>query len=81
MAYFSNGSEGSIFDEQCSKCRYGKEACPIAWAQLTYNFDACNNKVATDILDTIVDKDGICQMRKTFLKDFASDGSIQKELF
>lgn len=80
MAYFSNGSEGSVFDQECAKCKYGQEACPIALVQLTYNYDACNNDVATKILNDLVRNDGTCTMKKTFNKDFKSDGSKQNEL-
>lgn len=33
MAYFSNGFEGMVFDEQCCRCKYGRMPCPIAWVQ------------------------------------------------
>lgn len=81
MAYFANGTEGVIFDAQCDKCKFGQSQCPIETAQVLYNYDAANNKVATDILNTIVNKDGICQMRATFKKELATDGSIQSKLF
>nr|WP_319268253.1 hypothetical protein [uncultured Draconibacterium sp.] len=81
MAYFSNGAEGAILDEQCSKCKYGEKECPIALAQLEYNYEAVNNHVATSILNTIVDEKGVCQMRETFKKDLATDGSKQATLF
>ena len=42
MAYFANGTEGMCFDEQCSRCKYGEDACPIAFVQTMYNYDACN---------------------------------------
>jgi hypothetical protein len=29
MAYFANGCEGEVFDEQCAKCRFGESPCPI----------------------------------------------------
>lgn len=69
MAYFSNGSDGLVFDEQCSRCKFGDKPCPIALAQGIYNYDACNNKVATDILDTLVKNDGTCVMYKQFEDD------------
>ena len=81
MAYFSNSTEGSILDQQCEKCKYGESECPIALAQLSYNYEAVNNHVATSILNTIVDEDGICQMRETFKKDLATDGSKTLNLF
>ena len=66
MAYFSNSTEGAPFDEQCSRCRFGQEPCPIALVQMLFNYDACNNKVATDILGGLVKNDGTCMMLKTF---------------
>ena len=63
MAYFSNGSEGMCFGEECSGCRYGEEPCPIAWVQTEYNYDACNNKTATAILGHLVKNNGTCSMK------------------
>lgn len=75
MAYFSNSSDGSCFAVQCEKCRYGEKPCPIAMVQMLYNYDAVNNKVATDILNELVKDDGRCLMYETFEKDFKlSDG-------
>lgn len=73
MAYFSNGSEGACFDNQCAKCKYGEGACPIALVQEMYNYDACNNKVATLILEELVKEDGTCCMYKLFEKDFKNE--------
>ena len=69
MAYFSNGSEGMVFDEQCSRCKYGQEPCPIALVQMEHNYDACNNPTARKILDTLVKDDGTCEMFETFKDD------------
>ena len=73
MAYFSNGSEGEVFDEQCSKCKYGQKPCPIALVQYEYNYDACNNETATNILNTLIEEDGTCTMWREFKDDFAID--------
>ncbi len=54
MAYFSNGTEGMIFDEECSECVLGQKPCPIAFVQAMYNYDACNNKTARAILNNLV---------------------------
>ena len=70
MAYFSNGSEGAVFDEQCSMCKYWNRPCPIAWVQMEYNYDACNNETASKILDDLVKDDGTCEMFKQFKEDF-----------
>lgn len=69
MAYFSNGTEGEVFDEQCLKCKYWGEPCPIAWVQIDNNYEACNNPVARKILDFLVNQDGTCAMWKTFRDD------------
>lgn len=71
MAYFSNGTEGEVFDDQCSKCKFGEGTCPIAFVQQHFNYDACNNQVATDILNCLVNNDGTCMMYRTFEKDFS----------
>jgi hypothetical protein len=70
MAYFSNSTEGSVFEYQCSLCKYGDESCPIFLAQFIYNYDACNNEVARKILDSLVADNGECSMFKEFKKDF-----------
>ena len=62
MAYFPNGSAGYCFDEQCSRCRYGEGPCPIYLVQSIYNYDACNNEVASKILSELVKSDGTCAM-------------------
>ena len=69
-AYFSNGTEGMVFDYQCSLCKYGEEACPIMYVQSAYNYDACNNEVAKKILNDLVADNGECAMFKEFKKDF-----------
>lgn len=66
MAYFSNGTEGEVFDEECSKCIFGDKPCPIALVQAEFNYSACNVPVARKILDALVKNSGECAMRKTF---------------
>lgn len=66
MAYFANGSEGELFYEQCTRCRFGEEACPIFEAQVSFNYEAVGNKIATNILNVLVHDDGTCEMFKRF---------------
>jgi len=80
MAYFPNGTEGAVFDEQCSKCKYGDKPCPIAFAQMEYNYEACNNKTAKSILDLLVKDNGTCSMWREFKTDFEIDPN-QVKLF
>ena len=83
MAYFANGSEGECFEAQCDECRYGQKPCPIALVQQLYNYDAVNNNAATEILNTLVQDDGTCEMFKLCAKDFQlTDGEkAQMSLF
>lgn len=62
MAYFPNGTSGMCFYEQCSRCRYGEGPCPIWRVQNDYNYKACNNEVASAILNDLVKDDGTCTM-------------------
>ena len=67
MAYFSNGSEGMLLDDECAGCLFAFDPCPIAFAQSFYNYEACNNEVASKILNCLVkQEDGKyigCQMK------------------
>jgi hypothetical protein len=78
MAYFPNSSAGAVFDNQCAQCKYGQEPCPIALAQITYNYDAVNNETATAILDLLVSDDGICQMLELAKRDLGSNLDIDR---
>ena len=69
MAYFSNGNEGMAFENQCAKCKYGNEPCPIAWVQMDNNYEACNNEVARKILDSLVKDDGTCTVFELMKSD------------
>ena len=73
MAYFPNGASGEAFEEQCARCKYGQEGCPIYMVQSMYNYEACNNKTASAILNALVTQQGRCTMFMMFKKDFAID--------
>ena len=79
MAYFSNSTEGAIFDEQCSRCVFGERDCPIALVQMLFNYDQVGNKTAEEIMNNLVDERGVCQMRDKF-KELRTDGSKQLNL-
>jgi len=78
MAYFANSSEGDKLDIQCSKCKYGQAACPIAIAQMLHNYDACGNDTASEILRGLIHDDGTCSMWKAFQSDFEIDPNQTK---
>jgi len=77
MAYFSNGSEGSVFDYQCSICKYGNKQCPIAAIQMEYNYDQIGNKLVSKILNDLVKDDGSCSMWNTFRDDLDNTSDIE----
>lgn len=80
MACFSNGSEGMIFDEQCSICKYGDKPCPIALIQAEFNYSQINNPVAEQIMDKLVNDYGECSMFKAFKSDFEIDTSCEQQI-
>ena len=44
MGYFSNGTEGMIYEQYfCSRCIHGGN-CAVWDAHLLYNYRECNNK-------------------------------------
>ena len=72
MAYFSNGSEGMVFDDECDGC-LAFNGCPIALVHAVYNYDQVGNKDLRDAMNLLVaEKDGEylgCQMKKIIDKE------------
>jgi|SaaInlLV_10m_DNA_2_1039722.scaffolds.fasta_scaffold07608_7 hypothetical protein len=67
MAYFSNGTDGMVLDDECSTCLIGKDPeqlCPILFVQIENNYNAVNNEVATNILNHLIDNNGKCAMKE-----------------
>jgi hypothetical protein len=47
MAYFSNGTEGMMYEERwCNRCHHedDERGCPVMLAHLLYAYDLCNKK-------------------------------------
>ncbi len=65
MAYFSNGSEGEVLDDQCADCPIGEMMCPVLHVQMFYNYDqvASGQEKLRRALSLLVNDQGICQMR------------------
>ena len=57
MAYFSNSTDGEVFNQECTDCILWNKPCPIAIVQSLYNYDACNIPVARAILNDLVKQD------------------------
>lgn len=75
MAYFSNGTEGMVFDDQCARCKFGRHPCPIAFVQVDANYDQHKDTsgTASKILDHLVKDDGTCMVYEMAKQDFAID--------
>lgn len=44
MGYFSNGTEGMLYEEEwCDRCTH-QEGCAVWMAHLIHNYDECNKK-------------------------------------
>jgi hypothetical protein len=73
MAYFSNGAEGIVLDNQCAVCPVGRQPdlpCPVFLVQLAYNYqqvDEGQDKLR-DCLTCLVDEQGTCLMKKAIEK-------------
>jgi len=67
MAYFANGTEGMILEEQCCECPVASDApCPILWVQITYNYDQIEKgkrTLVSEVMDCLVDEKGQCKMK------------------
>ena len=68
MAYFSNGSEGGILDEQCAECVLPDNCpCPVLWVQMDFNYKQLDKKgertMVSDVLDCLINEKGECQMK------------------
>ena len=77
MAYFSNGTEGDILNQQCCDCPLPDDSpCPILLMQLTFNYKQIINgkpSLASEVMNTLVNKKGECQMKPLLDKDWGKD--------
>ena len=61
MGYFSNGTEGEMYEaEFCSRCVH-EDNCAVLEAHMLYNYDECNKK--DSILHILIPKKG-CDNKK-----------------
>lgn len=80
MAYFSNGTEGMIYEERyCDRCLH-QEGCPVWDAHLLYSYRDCNDE--SSILHMLIPRDGgrNSQCRMFVDKGLLSNLAIQKHL-
>ena len=76
MAYFSNGSEGGLLDEQCGDCLINAQSikhegmmvyCPVHYIQMTYNYKQIGlrkrHKLLREVMNILVNEYGNCQMK------------------
>ena len=60
MGYFSNGTEGDMYEAQyCARCvhRDDERGCPVMTAHVLYAYEECNSKSnAKHMLDMLIPK-------------------------
>lgn len=45
MGYFSNGTEGEMYEEKyCDRCVHQKDGCAVWHAHMIHNYEECNNE-------------------------------------
>ena len=69
MAYFSNSSEGGCLDEQCSRCKYGEECCPVFLCQIQGNYKQFDEPTVKELLGYLIADDGTCHVFELMKKD------------
>ena len=81
MGYFSNGTEGQIYEATyCRHCRWyrpvekgGAESCPVLDAHLWWNYQDCNEPGSP--LHKMIPRDGIENLRCVYFEEAAdADG-------
>ena len=65
-------------DNQCIECKYGEDPCPVAFVQITYNYDQVGNDLARKIMNDLVSEEGVCQMKKVIDAKQDEDYPINK---
>jgi hypothetical protein len=73
MAYFSNGTEGIVLDNQCAVCPVGRNPdlqCPVLLLQLAYNYEQLGKgqDKLREAITCLVDEQGTCLMKKALEK-------------
>ena len=59
MAYFSNGTEGMMYEERyCNRCIHGPDC--VVWAvHFDYNYDQNKDEKIKAILSALIPRDGL----------------------
>ncbi|MCK9274831.1 MAG: hypothetical protein M0P57_07060 [Syntrophales bacterium] len=70
MAYFQNGTDSELIDNECRNCELGKELCPVYLAQCLFNFEQMEEgkERLMQVLHLLIDDNGTCQMKKLIEK-------------
>ncbi len=77
MAYFSNGSEGDIYEhDYCHNClNYSRGACSILLIHAIYNYDQCRGGKKGEAIKSILNiliprsEDGLTNMQCSMIKN------------
>lgn len=77
MAYFSNGTEGMIWEEQwCNRCVHNKDpeedgGCVVLFVHLLHNYDQTDNEALESVLGCLIptNEDGFAGECKMFIEE------------
>lgn len=72
MGYFSNGNEGSCYEDRwCSRCVHSS-GCSVWAAHLIFNYDQHKNEMVKQALEVFIprSKDGLSNLKCTMFKAF-----------
>ena len=77
MGYFSNGTEGEMYQEKwCDRCLHrGDDSCAVWLVHLTHNYDQHKDKILKLALDTLIPREGIGNGQCRMFLDEANNGS------
>lgn len=68
MGYFSNGTEGELYEERyCNRCIHQDDPCAVWLLHMLHNYDECNNK--DSMLHVLIPINGITNERCKMFKE------------
>lgn len=87
MAYFSNGTEGEMYEaEYCNNCVHQKPddgGCPVLLLHLLYNYDQCDKtdvgERTESVLDILIPREGVQNCKCNMFHPLESGSKSGKE--
>lgn len=77
MAYFANSTESSVLESQCINCKLNFQ-CPIRFSQIEYNRKQLGNRLAEEIMKTLVPHGCAIYNKNTHLLELDNESEIER---